>query len=186
MPTWLSLSKIWNVAKLTSEISSSPSVISWLTAALRAGACGAGPAATDTPLVSVNDNPAAPKIGIPLVRFIERSPKRALGRPDEFAFVQFEFDAAYQQPLENSHTGPQLHRCIRDGQMAASDYVPIYFKNRIFRNAAQAGAWGKFVYRRIFVTASVQWRLPNPFKICWFNASIAEGGIRLGSDNSTQ
>jgi hypothetical protein len=58
-----------------------------------------------------------------------------LSRPDEFAFVQFEFDAAYQQPLENSHTGPQLHRCIRDGQMAASDYMPIYLKNRIFRNA---------------------------------------------------
>ena len=32
----------------------------------------------------------------------------------------------------NSHTGPQLHRCtIRAGQMAASDYVPIFFKNRL-------------------------------------------------------
>ena len=32
----------------------------------------------------------------------------------------------------NSHTGPQLHRCtIKAGQMAASDYVPIFFKNRL-------------------------------------------------------
>ena len=28
----------------------------------------------------------------------------------------------------NSHTGPQLHRCIRGRKMAASDYVPTFFK----------------------------------------------------------
>ena len=32
----------------------------------------------------------------------------------------------------NSHTGPQLHRCTSEaGQMAASDYVPMLFKNRL-------------------------------------------------------
>jgi hypothetical protein len=47
-----------NVAKLTSEISSSQRVISWLIPVL----CGAAIAA-DSPLTSDNDNPAAPKAG---------------------------------------------------------------------------------------------------------------------------
>ena len=28
-------------------------------------------------------------------------------------------------------SGPQLHRCIRAAQMAASDYVLIFFRNRL-------------------------------------------------------
>jgi hypothetical protein len=35
---------------------------------LLAGVFGVGPAAADTPLVIVNDNPAAPKIGMALLR----------------------------------------------------------------------------------------------------------------------
>jgi hypothetical protein len=35
---------------------------------LRAGVFGVGPAAADAPLVSVNDNPAAPKIGMAFLR----------------------------------------------------------------------------------------------------------------------
>ena len=31
----------------------------------------------------------------------------------------------------NSHTGPQLIAASEAGQMAASDYVPIFFKNRL-------------------------------------------------------
>jgi hypothetical protein len=66
-----SLSKTWNVAKLTSQASSSPSVISWITPALRVIVSSVGAvAATDPSLASVNDNPAALKTGTAvLLRF---------------------------------------------------------------------------------------------------------------------
>jgi hypothetical protein len=64
-----SLWKTWNVAKLTSKISSSRRTISWLTAALLVIVSNAGAvAAMDASLASVSDNPAAPKAGIVLLR----------------------------------------------------------------------------------------------------------------------
>jgi hypothetical protein len=48
----------------------------------------------------------------------------------------------------NSHTGPQLHRCIEAGQMAASDYVPIFFKNHLrLAGRPQMSSWAK--HRRL-------------------------------------
>jgi hypothetical protein len=60
----VSLSKTWNVAKLTSETSSSLSVISWLGAVERAWVSAAGTAvAADAPPASDNDTPTAPNTG---------------------------------------------------------------------------------------------------------------------------
>src|SRR4029077_6519983 len=64
-----SLSKTWNVAKLTSQTSSSQRVISWLTAALRIIVSSGGEVlARDASLASANDNPAAPRTGTALLR----------------------------------------------------------------------------------------------------------------------
>jgi hypothetical protein len=50
---------------MTSKISSSRRITSWLTPAVRGTVSGAGAvAATDASLASVSDNPAAPKAGI--------------------------------------------------------------------------------------------------------------------------
>jgi hypothetical protein len=69
------LSKIQNVAKLTSEISSSHSVISWLIPVFGVSISAAGlPIAADAPLASDNDNPAALNTGTALMlrlRFVE-------------------------------------------------------------------------------------------------------------------
>jgi hypothetical protein len=52
------------VAKLTSEISSSPNVISWFAAVFCVGISAAGTSvAAEAPLASDNDNPAAPNNG---------------------------------------------------------------------------------------------------------------------------
>jgi hypothetical protein len=65
----LSLSKTQNDAKVTSKISSSRRIISWLTPALRVIVSSAGAvAARDASLANVSDNPAAPKAGIVLLR----------------------------------------------------------------------------------------------------------------------
>jgi hypothetical protein len=64
-----SLSKTWNVAKLTSQASASRSVISRTTLRVIVSSAGAV-VAGDPSLASVNDNPAAPKTGtVLLLRF---------------------------------------------------------------------------------------------------------------------
>jgi hypothetical protein len=65
----LSLSKTYDFAKLTSEISSSPSVISRFTAVFRAGISAAGLwRLTDVRPASENDSPAASGTGPALLR----------------------------------------------------------------------------------------------------------------------
>jgi hypothetical protein len=65
----LSLSKTQNVAKLTSQISSSWRMLSWLSLALRVMVSNDGVGvAMDAPLASDNDNPAAPRAGMALLR----------------------------------------------------------------------------------------------------------------------
>jgi hypothetical protein len=62
------LSKRWNVAKLTSAISSSPRVIAWV--GVKFGVCGAscvGTADADAPPTSERVNPAAPNTGADFV-----------------------------------------------------------------------------------------------------------------------
>ena len=67
-PAWISLSKTWNVTKVTSEISSSRSTISCATPALRHSISAAGVLpAPYAPLATVNDKPAAPKTGTALL-----------------------------------------------------------------------------------------------------------------------
>ena len=65
----LSLSKTQNVAKLTSQISSSRRMFSWLSRALRVIVSNDGVGvAMDAPLASDNDNPAALRTGRALLR----------------------------------------------------------------------------------------------------------------------
>jgi hypothetical protein len=64
-----SLSKTWNVAKLSSKISSSRRIVSQLAVALRVIGSNDGTGfANEAPLAKVNDNPAAPKTGPALLR----------------------------------------------------------------------------------------------------------------------
>jgi len=64
----VSLSKMWNVAKLTSKIASSPSAISCATAVLHESVSVAGTLlAPYAPLASDNDNPAALSTGTALL-----------------------------------------------------------------------------------------------------------------------
>jgi hypothetical protein len=64
----LSLWNTWNVARLTSAISSSSSIVSWLNIGLCVGASANGaPVAADAPPASDNDNPAAPKTDMALL-----------------------------------------------------------------------------------------------------------------------
>ena len=65
----LSLSKTQNVTKLTSQISSSRRMFSWLSRASRVIVSNdGGGVAMDAPLASDNDNPAAPRTGTVLLR----------------------------------------------------------------------------------------------------------------------
>ena len=65
----LSLSKTQNVAKLTSQSSSSRRMLSWLSLALGVIVSNDGVAvAMDAPLASDNDNPATPRTGTALLR----------------------------------------------------------------------------------------------------------------------
>ena len=65
----LSLSKTQNVTKLTSQISSSWRMLSWLSLALRVMVSNDGVGvAMDAPLASDNDNPATPRTGTALLR----------------------------------------------------------------------------------------------------------------------
>jgi hypothetical protein len=66
----VSLSKTWNVNKLTSEISSSSSVISCCGAAVAGDgiSVAARPVAADAPPDRASDNPAAPITGNAILR----------------------------------------------------------------------------------------------------------------------
>jgi len=59
-----SLSKTWNVARLSSKISSSRRIVSQVAVALRViGSNDGAGFANEAPVAKVNDNPAAPKTG---------------------------------------------------------------------------------------------------------------------------
>jgi hypothetical protein len=64
----LSLSTTQNVTKLTSQISSSRKMFSWLSRALRVIVSNVVGVAMEAPLASDNDNPAAPRTGTVLLR----------------------------------------------------------------------------------------------------------------------